>query len=78
MMKPSVPVQVATAIAHEERVEPDELDIQLQQYIPMDALQYLADHPNEEWTLEFETPKYGGTLRGDRTVSVDSRVSSPS
>ena len=77
-MKPSVPVQVATAIAHEERVEPDELDIQLQQYIPVDALQHLADHPNEGWTLEFETPKYVVTLRGDRTVSVDSRVSSPS
>ena len=74
-MMPSFPVQVATAIAHEERVEPEELDIQLQQYIPTDALQHLADHPNEEWTLEFETPNYVVTLRGDHTVSVDSRES---
>ena len=54
-MNPSILVQVVNAIANEKNVEPDDLELRLQRHVPIDAIQYLADHQNDEWKLEFKT-----------------------
>ena len=70
-MKPSLPVQVVNAIADEKNVEPDNLDLQLQRHVPMDAIEYLSNHQNDEWKVKFETPNHAVELTGDHTVVVD-------
>jgi len=70
-MKPSLPVQVVNAIADEKNVEPDNLDLQLQRHVPMDAIEYLSNHQSNEWKLKFETPNHVIELTGDHTVVVD-------
>jgi hypothetical protein len=74
-MNPSILVQVVNAIANEKNVEPDDLELRLQRYVPIDAIQYLADHQNDEWKLEFKTSNHVVEVNGDHTVVVDTQNS---
>lgn len=65
-----ITVELVEAIAETKDVEPTNLEYTLQEYIPLDAVEKLADHDNTTWTLSFELPEYTVTVTSERGVSV--------
>ncbi|OYR52914.1 HalOD1 output domain-containing protein [Halorubrum sp. Ea8] len=55
---------VIKAIAHSKDMEPEELDIVLQDHIDPDALETLVKHDKGTWSLQFALP--------EQTVMVES------
>lgn len=72
-MNPSLTKKIVDEIADEEDVDPENLDIQLQYYAPVDAIRKLASHDNDTCRLRFETPNYIVKVTGDDTVLIDLR-----
>lgn len=67
----SVLEQIITAISEVEDTEPEDLEISIQNYISIDAINDLAKHQSNAWRLQFETPNHVVALEGDDTVLVD-------
>lgn len=63
--------QVIESIADVEGVEPIHLDISLQTYVAMDAIQELANHESDTWRLQFETPNHLVEVTGHDEIFVD-------
>lgn len=70
-MAPSTPVRVVNKIADEKDVKPEDLELQIQKYVPTDAIRYLERHKNAEWRLQFETPDHIVEVAGGDTVTVN-------
>ena len=62
---------IVMAVANAKGIEPDELDISLQEYIDTDAIELLASHHGGSWTLSFELPGHNVTVTSDGLVLVD-------
>ena len=71
IMKQTLPEQIIGKIAAEENVEPENLEFQLQRYVSTDAIQDLANHRNDAWRLQFETPNHVVEIAGNGTVLID-------
>ena len=69
--KQSLLEQIIGKIAAEENVEPENIEFQLQRYIPTDTIQDLANHKNDAWRLQFETPNHVVEIAGNGTVLID-------
>jgi hypothetical protein len=68
IMCPSTPVQIINEIANEKGVEPGNIELQLQHYIPTDAIRHLVNHENNAWKLQFETPDYVVEITSDDVI----------
>ena len=68
---PSTPVRVVNKIADEKDVKPENLELQIQNHVPTDAIRYLEKHKNDQWRLQFETPDYIVEVAGGDTVTVN-------
>jgi len=64
-------VQVVRAIADAEETEPADLRISLQRHIETDAIQLLADHDSDSWSLQFDVPRHTVTVTGSKEIYVD-------
>lgn len=70
----SVAPVVVGAIADVKSVDPTELDLVLQNYVDVDALESLAAKEDSSWTLTFELPEHDVTVTNDGGVLVDGTV----
>ena len=70
-MTQSLPEQVARAIAEAESVEPDELDVCLEDHVSTDAVRDLVAHDGDSWRLQFETPNHVVEVTGNDRILVD-------
>ena len=62
---------VASTVAEAKGVDVKELDVALQDHVDVDAIDALASHESNSWTLLFELPNHEVIVRGEGTVSVD-------
>lgn len=65
--------EIIRAIADAKDTEPADLDLILQNYIDMDAIQLLLDHDSADWTLRFEIPNHSVMVTGENEILVDGR-----
>jgi hypothetical protein len=65
--------QIIEAIADEKGVDPLTLEISLQNWIDVEAIQQLVNHGSETWVLEFELPDHTVTITGENIILVDGR-----
>lgn len=72
-MPESMTSDIIEAVADSEDVEPDELELVLNDYIDLDAVNRLAEHDNSTWTLNFELPEHSVTVTSDGLILVDSQ-----
>ncbi|QUO46898.1 MULTISPECIES: HalOD1 output domain-containing protein [Halorubrum] len=70
-MARALPEQIARAIADAESVEPDELDVCLEDHVPTDAIRDLVAHDSDSWRLQFETPDHVVEVTGNDRILVD-------
>ncbi|WP_435098261.1 HalOD1 output domain-containing protein [Halorubrum sp. N11] len=70
-MKKSLLEQITNKIAYEENIKPENLELQLQNYVSTDAIRGLANQENDEWNLQFETMNHVVEIAGDDTVLID-------
>lgn len=70
----SVGVAVIEAVAAVEGVRPIDVDLQLYDYLDLEALDALFDHSRRKgegtWTMEFSVDGYEVTVRDDGVVSI--------
>lgn len=66
-------VDLVELIADEQAVEPTELGYELQEYIPVDAIEQLAAHEDASWTLSFELPEQTVTITSDGVILVNGK-----
>lgn len=69
--------KVAGAVAKAEGVDPAELELVLHDHVDTDAVEALARHPGDSWTLSFEIPGHTVTVESDHTVRVDGERREP-
>ncbi|MBX0324407.1 hypothetical protein EGH21_15365 [Halomicroarcula sp. F13] len=65
---------VLAAIAKAEDVEPDDLELVLENYVACDAISTLTKHGDGDWQLSFEVPDHEVTLTSDGDITVDGTV----
>lgn len=65
---------VLAAIAKAEGVEPDDLELVLENHVACDAISTLTQHRDGDWQLSFEVPGHEVTLTSDGNVVVDGTV----
>ena len=71
--------QIAEAIADVESVEPQELDVSIEDHVSTDAIRDLESHDSDSWRLQFETPGHVVEVTGTERILVDGeRVRTPS
>lgn len=63
--------RIIERIAKNERRDPAELELILQEHISTDALRTLADHESDSWRLQFETESHVVEISRDGTILVD-------
>lgn len=68
---PGAAFTVIQAIAAAEGKEPLELGYALEEYVPVDAIEALAEKGNTEWTLRFTVPDRTVTIDNEGSVTVD-------
>jgi hypothetical protein len=59
------------AIADIKGKDPDDLEVVLEDYVSMEAIQRLDDHASESWTLQFDLPNHTVHVAGDGAIIVD-------
>ncbi|ELZ46352.1 hypothetical protein C464_11073 [Halorubrum coriense DSM 10284] len=52
-------------------MEPDELDISIENHVSTDAVRGLATHDSDSWRLLFETPDHVVEVTGTERIFVD-------
>jgi hypothetical protein len=62
---------IIAAVADAKDMEPEELELVLQDYIDVDAIERLDGHRSDLWTLQFELPEHTVIVSGDGTILVD-------
>lgn len=62
---------IIEAVADAKDLEPVELELVLEDYIDVDAIERLDRHGSDLWTLQFELPGHTVIVSGDGTVLVD-------
>jgi hypothetical protein len=62
---------IIEAVADSEGVEPADLELALGDHIDLDAVNQLAEHSNNTWTLSFELPEHSVTVTSEGTIVVD-------
>lgn len=67
----TVPEEIVGAIADAEGRDPMDLDVSLQNWVDVDAVQQLVRHDSDRWMLRFEVPDHSVTVTGDDLVLVD-------
>lgn len=72
----SMGVAIAEAVAKAEGVDATDLEYMLQEYVEVDAIEALIDHPESDWSLSFDVPNYRVTVDSTRAVSVEPRTKS--
>jgi hypothetical protein len=70
-MDEHIPTQIIEAIAEAEGMEPERLDVSLQNCVSTDAIRELVAHQSDSWRLQFETPNHVVHVMGDNTILVD-------
>lgn len=65
--------KIVEAIADAEDTEPANLNLALQDWVDMDAIQLLVNHDNAEWILRFEIPNHSVTITSENEILVDGR-----
>lgn len=64
---------IIEAVADAKDMEPVELELVLEDYIDVDAIERLDRHGSDLWTLQFELPEHTVIVSGDGTILVDSK-----
>jgi len=64
-------IDLVSALAEAEGVEPHELDYALEEYVDTDAVARLAAMGNSDWELTFHLPDHTVTLNGAGEIHVD-------
>ncbi|MFW5963539.1 MAG: HalOD1 output domain-containing protein [Natronomonas sp.] len=67
----STVIEIVEAIAEAENVDPSELEIQLHDYVDVDAVRSLVAHRRDSWTVRFEIPDHIVRVTGQGVVTVD-------
>jgi hypothetical protein len=67
-------VDLATALARAEGVEPHELDVQLQEHVDTDAVSRLVAMDNTDWRLTVTVADHEVTIDGTGGIRVDGEV----
>ncbi|WP_254837730.1 HalOD1 output domain-containing protein [Natronomonas marina] len=62
---------VVEAVADAKGVDPNEMEMSLQDHVDTDAIRLLAAHDDATWTLSFELPDHEVTVTSDCVVLVD-------
>lgn len=70
-MRGSIIRDLVKGVAKAEGVEPTNLDYNLQEYIPLDAIEQLANQGKASWTLSFELPKHHVTVTSNGLICVN-------
>lgn len=65
--------KLINGIAVAKGVEPESLDVALQNQVSTDAIRKLANHESDSWRLQFETPQHVVEVTGNDTVLVDGK-----
>lgn len=70
--------QITRALADAESVDPQELDVRLEDCVSTDAIRDLVSHDSDSWRLQFETPDHVVEVTGTERILVDGeQVRSP-
>jgi hypothetical protein len=59
------------AIAIVEDTDPEDLDLQVQNWIEPDAIRQLMSHGSDAWELRFEVENHEVKVKGDETILID-------
>ncbi len=68
-----ITADLVEAVADAENAEPTNLDYKLQEYIPVDAIEQLANHESSSWKLSFELPEQHVTVTSDGLILVNGK-----
>lgn len=71
MTGPAIVENILGAIAEVEGTEPENLELSLEDYISVDAIQMLVRHNCDCWRLVFETPNHVIEVTEENTILVD-------
>ncbi|MDB9234899.1 HalOD1 output domain-containing protein [Halorubrum ezzemoulense] len=63
--------KIIEGIADAKGVEPENLNIMLENYVSTDAIRALKSHQGDSWRLQFETPKHVVEVAGNETLLID-------
>ncbi|SFR49478.1 MULTISPECIES: HalOD1 output domain-containing protein [Halorubrum] len=63
--------KIARALADVKSVDPEELDVSLENHVSTDAVRNLASHDSDSWRLQFETPDHVVEVTGTGRILVD-------
>ena len=63
--------ELVRAVAQADGVEPTELDVRLQDYIDVDAIERLVAHDSSSWSLSFELSDHDVTITGSGVILID-------
>ena len=74
MANHDVVVDLATALARADGVEPHELEYQLQEYVDTDALGRLVAMDNTDWRLTVTVADHEVTVDGTGRIRVDGDI----
>jgi hypothetical protein len=67
----SLAIEIVEAIADAKGIDSTELDVSLQEYIDIEAIELLAAHETASWTLSYQLPNHNVTVTSEGTVIVD-------
>lgn len=70
-MGETILTQIIRSIADAEEVDPENLDISLQDYVETDAIRDLVNHESNAWRLQFETSDHIIEVTGNVEILVD-------
>ncbi|TKX84411.1 hypothetical protein EXE43_19065 [Halorubrum sp. SS5] len=70
-MGKTVVEKIIEGIADAKGVDPEDLNIMLENYVSIDAIRALNIHRGNSWRLQFETPKHVVEVTGNETVLID-------
>lgn len=70
----TIVVDIVTALAQAEGVEPHQLDYQLHEYVDTDAIEALVAMDNTDWRLTVTVADYEVTVDGSGRIRVDGDV----
>lgn len=74
VMGQTPPEQIVRAIADFKSVEPDRLQIRLEDYVATDAIRDLVRHDSDSWRLQFETQEHVVQITGNDQIIVDGEL----